>query len=389
VSEDVLESPADVYLFATNRLLLRNIATKRTFTSTADKIYFLCELAWEMIHTGELRIHYRAIPDRIATFFKEKITDQHELDSWDYDLRSQTLLHRDSAGYFTFAHKSLAEYFVAFKFAAELGCLRKTFAETYREEDGHLCQIPYHPFNDPEELVFSFGTRPISSNALGAVRTLLVEMLDDGASERLWKLISSCRGQNFEAIRYVAGNAASLVKWLGSPFQGADLSELCLAGCDLSRVDLRETRLKSCDLHGGSLVDSLFSVGQLKSANLQGVTFSLVVVGEAGATRRVTDEIARRSGMTRIYSLETKNGGCFGLLEVTGLSYGTLVDLIKGARRPGTRVRIGVPAKSFMGSDFGLTDDDEAILRRHLDEMLNLTRCEVRGLWGMGSGFDL
>ncbi|MBI1927490.1 SIR2 family protein [Candidatus Poribacteria bacterium] len=47
VSADMLENPAQVYLYATNKLLLRNITTERTFTSTADKLYFLCELAWE------------------------------------------------------------------------------------------------------------------------------------------------------------------------------------------------------------------------------------------------------------------------------------------------------------------------------------------------------
>jgi predicted NACHT family NTPase len=58
VSADILENQAKVYLYATNKLLLRNIDTKRTFTKTADKLYFLCELAWEMIKSGELHIHY-------------------------------------------------------------------------------------------------------------------------------------------------------------------------------------------------------------------------------------------------------------------------------------------------------------------------------------------
>ncbi len=66
VSADVLENPAQVYLYATNKLLLRNIDTQRTFTTTSDKLYFLCELAWEMIKSGDLRIHYKDVPERIA-----------------------------------------------------------------------------------------------------------------------------------------------------------------------------------------------------------------------------------------------------------------------------------------------------------------------------------
>ena len=136
VSADILENQAKVYLYATNKLLLRNIDTKRTFTKTADKLYFLCELAWEMIKSGELYIHYISIPKTIKTYFGDRIKDQHELDTWDFDLRNQTLLHRNTAGYYEFAHKSLAEYFVAFKFAAELGCLAPEFKRTYCEAEG-------------------------------------------------------------------------------------------------------------------------------------------------------------------------------------------------------------------------------------------------------------
>jgi hypothetical protein len=75
VSADVLENPAKVYLYATNKLLLRNIDTKRTFTTTADKLYFLCELAWEMIKSGELHVHYTSIPERIKAYFGKRIKD--------------------------------------------------------------------------------------------------------------------------------------------------------------------------------------------------------------------------------------------------------------------------------------------------------------------------
>lgn len=76
-----------------------------------------------MIKNSELKIHYSEIPNRINSYFKLKIKDKHELDTWDFDLRNQTLLHRNAAGYYEFSHKSLAEYFVAFKFASELEIL--------------------------------------------------------------------------------------------------------------------------------------------------------------------------------------------------------------------------------------------------------------------------
>src|SRR5438876_10242575 len=76
------------------------------------KRIYLGELAWEMIRSGNLRIHYKSIPERIKSYFGDRIKDQHELDVWESDLRSQTLLH-NNAGYFEFAHKSLAETFGA------------------------------------------------------------------------------------------------------------------------------------------------------------------------------------------------------------------------------------------------------------------------------------
>jgi hypothetical protein len=144
VSADVLETSARVYLFATNKLPLRNITAEKTFTSLADKLYFLCELAWEMI----------------KSYFGDRIKDQHELDTWDYDLRSQTHLHRnvEGAGYYEFAHKSLAEYFVALKFALEIGCLAPEFMQTYCEADGKVCRMPFEQ-KDMRGLAETFGEK--------------------------------------------------------------------------------------------------------------------------------------------------------------------------------------------------------------------------------------
>ena len=110
-----------------------------------------------MIRTGQLRINYIEIPKRIENYFGEKIKSPHELDNWDFDLRNQTLLHRDAAGYYEFAHKSLAEYFVAFKFASELGILSNRFSETYCESDGKTCQLSIEK-KDFIELSNSFGS---------------------------------------------------------------------------------------------------------------------------------------------------------------------------------------------------------------------------------------
>lgn len=274
----LLENQAQVYLYATNKLLLRNISAEKTFTSTADKLYFLCELAWEMIRSNELRIHYTVIPERITNYFGDRIRDQHELDHWDFDLRAQTLLHRDAAGYYEFAHKSLAEYFVAFKFTAELGCLDKSHARTYCEVDGKPCRVPIEP-KDVITLRETFGSIPFSDMRMRAVRGLMRGMISEDDVNRLWKVIKETKGKTPEEVKYVAGNAATLLLIRGERFTRRNLARVVLSGVDfinenLTGIQLRgatlhKTTLRGADLSGSDLTGASFDEGSLVCADLR------------------------------------------------------------------------------------------------------------------------
>jgi len=54
-----------VYLYAVRTKMERDIKAERTFTSLADKLYFLCELSWEMLSTDQISLNYRLFPDRL------------------------------------------------------------------------------------------------------------------------------------------------------------------------------------------------------------------------------------------------------------------------------------------------------------------------------------
>ena len=280
VSSDILENPAKVYLYATNKLLLRNIETQRTFTTTADKLYFLCELAWEMIKSGNLRIHYTEIPDRIETYFGDKIKDKHKLDNWDFDLRNQTLLHRNAAGYYDFAHKSLAEYFVAFKFAAELGCLAPAFMETYCEAEGKSCKIPIEQ-KEVTGLAETFGAIALTDARMHAVNGLLKEMISEDAAKRLWEVIDETRGKTFEQVKYAGGNVATLLRAKGESFEGVNMTHTVLAGADLTKCSLSAADLTGCDLSEADLTRSLFTEDMLRSVKLQQTIMMVIGVGES------------------------------------------------------------------------------------------------------------
>ena len=275
VDPGILANQSQIYLYATNKLLLRNIDTQRTFSTTADKLFFLCELAWEMIASQDMQIHYKEIPARITGYFGKKIKDEHELDHWDFDLRSQTLLHRNAAGYYEFAHKSLAEYFVAFKFAAELGCLASPFKNTYREEDGRTYAIPYSKLG-VEALAKTFGVFPMDDERLKAVYQIFTGMLDKDLPDRLWQLLRETKGKTIEQVQYVGGNLVNILYGeFNASFKGADLSRVVLLGSAFQfGADLTGTNMKGAILHGVYFGDSTLANTDLRDADLKDLRLS-------------------------------------------------------------------------------------------------------------------
>ncbi len=119
-----------VYLYAITRKLERDVKSERTFTSTADKLYFMCELAWEMITTEKMSINYRAFPVRLKNLFGPAISEEKDLDHWHYDMMGNTLLIRNDDGDYKPAHRSLLEFLVAYKLVAGLGLMPDDFIKT-------------------------------------------------------------------------------------------------------------------------------------------------------------------------------------------------------------------------------------------------------------------
>ena len=118
---------ARVYLYAVTKKMERDISNERTFTSLADKLYFLCELSWEMLSTNQMSLNYRAFPERLQQMFSDRVKEEKELDHWRYDMMGQTMLIRNSEGDYSPAHRSLLEFFVAYKIVASLGAMAEDF----------------------------------------------------------------------------------------------------------------------------------------------------------------------------------------------------------------------------------------------------------------------
>ncbi|MBW4633249.1 MAG: NACHT domain-containing protein [Iphinoe sp. HA4291-MV1] len=267
-----------VYLYAVRRKMERDIKAERTFTSLADKLYFLCELSWEMLSTDQMSLNYRLFPDRIRRLFGDVVQEEKDLDHWHYDMMGQTILIRNADGDYTPAHRSLLEFFVAYKFAAELGALADDFIELAQARwCGAPAQGRSHINNDApvdytwssyfrrrvdeagkilpsaplrrfaseslEKLRESFGKALLTK----AVMDLLLPVLGD--NEFLISVIEATRGKSEDEASYVGGNAATLaVKVDKVALEGRNLSSAVIKGADFTDASLQSTNFNEANL---------------------------------------------------------------------------------------------------------------------------------------------
>lgn len=269
------------YLYAVRRKMERDIREERTFTSLADKLYFLCELSWEMLASDQMQLHYRDFPDRIRRLFGPVVQRQIELDHWRYDMMSQSMLTRNADGEYAPAHRSLLEFFTAYKFAAELGVLASDFTELARAQsnlDSKAAPKPYSwsayfqrhvdehgkPRLVPALQDFSSEPLEVLRNTFGhrkltkAVLDLLEHMLapKETTVDRLFNLIEATRGKTPAEIGYLGGNAVSLLlRTEPTALEGKDLSHTVVQGADFTYA----ASLRNTNLTGANLRDSLFT----------------------------------------------------------------------------------------------------------------------------------
>jgi WD40 repeat protein len=265
---------ARVYYYAIVHKMDRDIKAERTFTSLADKLYFLCEIAWEMLSTERMKLNYREFPERIRQIFPQLVTEAKDLDHWHYDMMGQTILIRNADGDYTPAHRSLLEFLVAYKFAAEAGVLKADFVAAVQEQTdcidmdampqdytwtGYLqacvaakCEnrkiSPLQGFipESSEYLRHTFGYEPLTK----AVIDLIVPMLEPLYTKPLLDLIHSTKDKAEEETGWLGGNAATLlVKKNPAALEFEDLSYTQLAKSDLVGANLQRVNLTGTNLN--------------------------------------------------------------------------------------------------------------------------------------------
>ncbi|MDZ8262001.1 NACHT domain-containing protein [Nostoc sp. ChiQUE01b] len=285
-----------VYLYAVRRKMERDIKAERTFTSLAEKLYFLCELSWEMLSNDQMSLNYRLFPERIRRLFGSSVQEEKDLDHWHYDMMAQTMLVRNADGDYTPAHRSLLEFFGAYKFAAELGALASDFTELAQAQSGldssaapvdytwsgyfsrqlddtgcsvampaatPLGNAPLRKFRSESlnKLRDTFGKAPLTK----AVMDLLLPML--GNNESLINVIQATRGKSEDEVGYIGGNAATLaVKVDKVALEGRNFSGAVIKGADFTDASLQSTNFNEANL--------VYSVFTQAFGSVQSVAFS-------------------------------------------------------------------------------------------------------------------
>ncbi|WP_326592131.1 SIR2 family protein [Streptomyces brevispora] len=104
-------NPAALYEIYTDEWMRKNLTEQRSILESRDHRHLMQELAWEMFRRETASVHYSELPRALVDSLPHSRTPL--LHSYEHDVRTQSFLQRDNAGYYSFAHKSFMEFFIA------------------------------------------------------------------------------------------------------------------------------------------------------------------------------------------------------------------------------------------------------------------------------------
>ncbi|MEU1763304.1 pentapeptide repeat-containing protein [Micromonospora sp. NPDC005652] len=310
---------AQVYLHAVRTKMDNDIGMVRTFTGRVDKVFFLCELSWQMLSESLMTLNYREFPDKLRAFLGPAASKARDIDHWEQDMRSQTLLVRNDAGDYRPAHRSLVEFFVTYKFAAELGLLGgpfldliggvaeapdATWSQHMRSErvDGRLKPLGQVRPEPMSTLADTFGALALDHTML----TFLGPMLAAAAvtDEQVLAIAHATRDVPAGLV------GANCVKLL-SQYDGIDLSDMALPGSKFARpyglrADQTRTTMRNADMRRADLRDSDVITVDLTGADLSGAQL-------AGASTLISDRRVQTLAVTPAGAIVAEMAHEFGV----------------------------------------------------------------------------
>jgi WD40 repeat protein len=136
-----------------------------------EKVELMEELSYTLWKEGKPCIHYSTLLDAVCRHLKRESITVRDLEALNYEMRTASFLVRDEDGYYSFAHESFKEFFIARKIQKELS------NDNFRVLDSTLFS---------KEIVFFLlhlekdGTR-IIPNVAGLLKTEFHDRISDNA----------------------------------------------------------------------------------------------------------------------------------------------------------------------------------------------------------------
>lgn len=267
-------SPSIIYYIYTSLWIKKSHQEGRSYLKTEwESLFFVKELAWYMIKTQNLRMSWKKIPEFIDEHFH---IDSKELDYYSHDLRTNTFLRRDEKGIFEFSHKSITEFFVAFKFALELGNIKSVFSKDIPQEELQQKSL--------NELSSTFGYQVLNPE----IALFLKDLIDNKENLR-YLFYSSKQNLVVEHPGFLTSNLITLLITMNESFQNEDISRANIPNAELSNASLINCRfdggnLSDCNMVKSDLRESSFSRCNFAGSNLQYANFSKCILEDANLT---------------------------------------------------------------------------------------------------------
>lgn len=205
-----------------------------------DVLFLMEELAFEMFVSSKIYI----IPEKLMEIIKDRYEQKIlvglvNLESFDGKIRTASFLYRDENDHYSFMHKSFMEFFVAKKFAKEIE----------REEKNKE----------------SFGKEVLTPEITYFIKDMINNI------KKLYKLIEFTKGKSYDQIKYLGGNAITILKFLNESFEGKDFSMTVLAGANISNCNLNNTNFSKSILREVDFRNSILKNADLSFSDLMWV----------------------------------------------------------------------------------------------------------------------
>ena len=219
IREEATINASTLYKTAILEELKRRLQFGTTIIQRDDRIKLMKLLAAWMYNNDKLAIFYEQIPELLNLKMNFDLKTRSDIEFHLNDFLTCSFLNRDANGNYRFSHKSLVDFFVAWKFSDDIN---DNYTKDFIQKS-----ISY-------EVVHI--QKSISYEVVQFIKDLRVN------TQRLYDWVSSTRGRAVSEIKFLGGNAVTLLNETGEKFKNGHF--------DFSKTKIDNAKMDGQDLSG-------------------------------------------------------------------------------------------------------------------------------------------